>query len=147
MRYQKKLLMGMALLAVSAVAQAAPVMRPGEWKITTRMTIPGVAIPARSMTQTICYTPKALANLRNWASRASGAHHASACKRVAFHVSGNTATWTTRCGGPHPEVSTGRVSYQANTYQGTLKMGMPNPQGGQMNLVEHFTGRRIGPCR
>ncbi|MHB1528060.1 MAG: DUF3617 domain-containing protein [Acidiferrobacteraceae bacterium] len=148
MRYQARLMMAVVVLAGIGVAQAASVMRAGEWKITTKVVMPGMAsFPARAMTQTICYTPKALGNLRKWASQASGAHQATACKRVAFHVAGNTATWTTRCSGPHPAVSTGRVSYHADAYRGTLNMSMPNPRGGQMTMVEHFTGRRIGPCR
>ncbi|MHB1951961.1 MAG: hypothetical protein ACYCQK_10890, partial [Acidiferrobacteraceae bacterium] len=62
MRYQTKILIAVVLSAASGVALAASTIRPGEWKIVTRMTMPGTPFPPHSMTLTTCYSPKQVAS-------------------------------------------------------------------------------------
>ncbi|MHB1952068.1 MAG: DUF3617 domain-containing protein, partial [Acidiferrobacteraceae bacterium] len=123
---------------------AASTIRPGEWKIVTRMTMPGTPFPPHSMTLTTCYSPKQVASLKKWSPTGK---NPAACKRTAFHVSGNTVTWTSRCTGPHPGISTGRITYQPNFYHGTVTTHITNPNGGAMSVTDRFNAHRIGPCR
>lgn len=144
MRYQTRLMIAVALCAAGTAAWAAPILQPGAWRITTRMTMPGTPFPPHSMTLTTCYSPKQVANMKKWSPPGK---NPNACKRIAYHVSGNTVTWTSRCGGPHPGVSTGRITYHPDFYQGTVTTRITNPQGGTMNVTDRFKARRVGPCR
>jgi hypothetical protein len=67
------------------------------------------------------------------------------CKITERKVVGNTVTWVMVCTNQGGDMKgTGKVTYKGDTFEGTMKMVMP--QQGNMEVTSHVSGRRIGDC-
>jgi hypothetical protein len=115
-------------------------MQEGKWEITTEMQVPGMPTNMSQMknTQIQCLTKK------DFVPKSS--QPGQECKITDKKIVGSTVTWTMVCKNQGGEMKgTGEVTYKGNTFEGTMKMSMP--QQGNMEVTIHVSGRRIGDCK
>jgi len=121
--------------AVPVCAGSALNMNPGMWEITTEVEMPGVSMPAATMTQ--CISKESLVP-QGGSSQGQGQ-----CEVTDVQTRGNTVSWKITCDGQGgPMTGTGEITYQGDTFEGGSKMSM---QG--MEITTTMKGKRIGECQ
>jgi hypothetical protein len=119
-----------------AFAGSVPNMQEGKWEITTKMEMPGMPMNMPPMTYTQCLTKKDLVPKRSQPGQE--------CTITQNKVTGSTVTWTMQCSGQGGDMKgTGNITYSGNSFNGTIKMTMPQQN---MQMTSHVTGRRLGSC-
>lgn len=110
--------------------------KPGKYEITSKMEMPGMSMPAQTVTQ--CLTQenpvpdKSLGN--------------QGCEIVDTKENGNTLTWTMECTQQGQKViTTGEMKYAEDSFTGDMTMEMGS-QAGNMTIKTQITGKRIGSC-
>jgi hypothetical protein len=102
------------------------------WEMSTRMDMPGMAMPAVKTTSCLPreggYKPESGPKDKN-------------CEVTDLKVSGNKTSWKMHCSGKDEMSGSGEMTRTADTLNGTMKMTM---KGGQMTQV--MAGKRIGTC-
>jgi len=135
---------GMAILvgAVGAIAQSP--VRPGRWEVTMQMQMAGSPVQMPEMKSTRCVTPEdAKDPARSLPSGPEGrGGQKSDCKVSDYKMSGNTATWKMVCTSPQAMTSTNEMTFNDDSYTGTMKMD--SPQG---PMTMKLAGKRIGDCK
>ncbi|MBU0751408.1 MAG: DUF3617 domain-containing protein [Gammaproteobacteria bacterium] len=128
------------LAAASGLAQAAPVMQPGMWEITTRMEMPGMPAGMGQHVTQICYRASDVQDVSRTVPKDKN------CEVKDYKLSGNTASWRMECRGETAMSGSGTFTYAGNSYSGTTKFTMK--QGGQtMNMTQTYSARRVGDCK
>ncbi len=102
------------------------------WEISTRMDMPGMAMPA--VKHTSCLP-------RGGAYKPDGGPKDKNCQMSDVRVSGYTTSWKMQCSGREPMTGSGEMTRTADSLNGTIKMNM---QG--MQVTQVMTGRRVGNC-
>ena len=126
--------LGVIVLTVNA---AALDLEDGLYEMTSKVDMPGMAIPPTTVTQ--CLTkeepvPDKAADEGN-------------CEILDRTTDGNTVSWTMECSQQGQEMtSTGEMTYHGDRFEGTIKTVM-GPQAGNMTIVTTITGKRVGDCR
>ena len=130
-----------ALLAAGATAaQAAPVINPGLWEITTRMDMPGMPASMGQHASQICYRPSDVQDAARTVPKDRN------CDIKDYKLSGNTASWRMECRGETQMSGSGTFTYSGNSYSGSTELSMK--QGGRtMNMKQTYSARRIGDCK
>ena len=133
-----KTVIGLGALLV-ILASAAPVsaqaVQPGLWEITSRMEMPGMAMPPLTIQQCI-----------RDASPESVVPQMPNCTVTSRSASGDTVRWSVSCqeGGMKMN-GTGEMAMRGATSEGVLQMTID--EGGQRQQMTHrYSGRRIGNC-
>lgn len=112
-------------------------MRPGNWSVTVKMSMPGMEMPP--MTQTQCVTPEMLKDPLGSVPKGPGGGD---CKMTNYKLSANTATYTMTCSQPMPMTMVGEMKYNGtDAYTGTVSMD----SGGQ-KMSMSFDAKRVGDC-
>lgn len=125
-----------AALAASAFAGAPAVaaqMTPGLWEYTTKIDMPGMAMPPHTAQQ--CMKAADVSDTRK--TLPIDKH----CETSDVKYEGNTVSWKMRCDAPQAMTGSGSMTQEATRSSGTVKMSM---QG--MNVTSHIEGKRIGDC-
>lgn len=127
------------LLALSALlsvpAQAGPNMKPGLWKMSTQVEMPGMPMQMPMVTYTKCLSEKDVV------PQAGDARNN--CKMSSSNVQGDTVTWRMECSNPGgPVTMDGRATFRGNTMEGAVKVN----QAGQM-MTQRISGKWTGLCR
>ena len=131
-----------ALCALGARA-ASPDMQPGMWEITTRMEMPGMPVAVPPQLVRHCYTKKDLEDGKN---AVPSNKQDPNCRIKDYALKGNTATWSMECTGENAMSGTGTMTFAASSYSGSMKTRIK--QGGQtMDMMQSWTGRRVGDCK
>jgi hypothetical protein len=111
-----------------------PQMTPGKWEITTKTEMAGM--PPQILTHTQCITSEDIVPMSRNANKE--------CQVTDIKNQGNTVSWKISCGGQHGGMNgTGSVTYSGDTMNGKMYMTIT---GSNMKIVNHISGRRIGPC-
>jgi Protein of unknown function (DUF3617) len=125
---------GMGVLFCCASALAAG--DDESWEISSKMDMPGMAMPASKHTSCLpkggAYKPDSGPKDKN-------------CQMTDVKVSGNTTSWKMQCGGKEPMTGSGDMTRTADTMNGTFKMNMM-AQGQSMQMTQVMSGRRVGNC-
>ena len=121
----------------TVLAQTQSPMRPGNWEVTVKMSMPGMEMPP--MTQTHCVTP---AMVKDPMGSVPKGPAGGDCKMSDYKLTDNTATYTMTCTQPTPMTMVGEMKYNGtDAYIGKVAMD----SGGQkMNMS--FDAKRIGEC-
>lgn len=133
-----------ALLATSGAALAQkPNMQEGLWETTVKMEMPGM--PGGMLPQVVrqCYTARDVADPSRTVPQQKDKDNS--CEVYDLKATGNTTTWSMRCKPPQEMSGTGTMTYSGGSYAGTIRMNMKQ-DGQAMTMVQHVTGRRVGPC-
>ena len=127
------------MMAVGLWAQGSGPRRDGNWEIKVEMQMPGMAMPAQTITQ--CITPQDAADPQKMMPSGRGRGRGqNDCKVTDQKTEGNKVTWTMSC--PAEDMSgTGEIVYADDSYTGTMKM---KARGQEMTMK--YTGKRLGDC-
>lgn len=110
--------------------------KPGKYEITSKMEMPGMSMPAQTITQ--CLTQENPIPDESMGNQG--------CEIIDMQKNGNTLTWTVECSQEGQKVTTtGKMTYSEDSFTGTMTMKM-GPQAGNMTMQTQMTGKRIGAC-
>ena len=129
----KKLFSGMVLLAVVCPGSVLAAGNDDLWEMTTRMDMPGMAMPAT--THKVCiaknapYKPEKAPDQKN-------------CEMTDIKFSGNTTKWKMHCTGKDAMEGSGEMTRTADSMKGEMKLSM---QG--MQMTQSMSGKRVGTCQ
>ncbi len=127
-----------ACLAISLPAYAGPDMQEGRWEVTSRMEMPGMPVNIPPMSHTQCLTKE------DMVPTSSGQNQD--CKVTDQKISGNTVSWKMECSGQGGTTKgSGKVTYNKNSFAGKITTTLPSQ--GNMQMISHISGRRLGPCK
>ena len=129
----KKLFSGILLLGAMSPAAVLAAESDELWEITTKMDMPGMAMPA--IKHTYCQ-PK------GGAYKPEKGPQDKNCEMTYIKMSGNTTKWKMHCSGKDAMEGSGEMTRTADTMNGTIKMSMKH---GQMTQV--MSGKRVGTCQ
>lgn len=117
--------------------QAGPNMKPGLWEVTVKMEVPGMPMAIPPMTTQHCITKEDPVPRTQKPSEE--------CEITDQSVSGDTVTWRVRCkSGGMTTVGTGNITYQGDSYRGSIQMQMSEGGRPPMNMTQTLSGKRIG---
>ena len=136
----KKLIFCVGIVALPMTAFAAsPVVKPGEWKITTQTEMPGAPMQIPPTTISICITKEDAEKPEASLPKGRGD-----CKMLDYKLEGNKASWKMDCTSPHGgKISgTGNVTYSSESYEGSMHMKITSPRGEQ-EILTKFEGKRV----
>ena len=131
----------MLLVVVCALALpsfAASPVKPGKWQVTMEMDMPGMPMKVPPTTITHCITKEQAENPEATLPKAS---RQGDCKVSDYKLDGNTVTWNVKCEGKQPMTGSGKITYDSDSYTGTMKMKMQETE-----MTAKYTGKRIGEC-
>lgn len=126
----------LTLIVFSPLSAVCMDFEPGKYEITSKVEMPGMAMPAQTMTQ--CLTQEEPVPDNSMGDQG--------CELSDMKKDGNTITWTMECNQQGQKVTTsGETKYSEDSFEGvmTTKMG---PHAGNMTIKTQISGKRIGPC-
>lgn len=129
----KELLFGMVLLVAASPASVWAAGSDELWKMTTKMDMPGMAMPA--MTETVCL-PK------GGSYKPGKVPHQKNCEMSDLKVSGNKTSWKMHCSGRDAMDGSGEVTRTATTMKGTMKLSSK-----EIQMTQDISGKRVGTCQ
>ena len=112
-------------------------IKEGEWEITSKMEMQGMAVGMPELKHTQCLTKNDMVP--------QSSQPGQECVVTDTKVTGNTVTWAMECTGQQGEMKgTGTTTYNGDTLEGEMVMTMPM---GDMKITIKMSGRRMGDCR
>ena len=121
--------------AVGAQAPKSP-QKPGKWKVTMEMDMPGMPMKMPAVTTEVCVTEQDLTDpQKNVPSDPK-----SKCTVTDYKVNGNTVSWNMDCPSQKTKGS-GEITYAGDSYAGTMKMKM-----GEQEMASKYSGKWLGAC-
>lgn len=133
---QAVVVVGVTGLAASLFAQGP--RRDGKWEVKIEMQMPGMTMPAQTVTQ--CVTKEEAADPLKAMPQGGRGVNASDCKVSDYKVEGNKVTWAMTCEKDRM-TGMGELLYAGETYTGSMKV---NTQGQAMTMK--YSGKRLGDC-
>jgi len=126
-------------LTIPALAAKIP-MKPGKWKVTSTVAMPGLpqGIPGmpkfEPMTEIECVTRQQVENFQPPKGQTGGD-----CKMTKYKIEGNGVTWTMKC--KDNMSGEGKMTFTGNSYKGESQL-----RTGPTLMITKFTGKYLGPC-
>jgi hypothetical protein len=119
------------------ITGASAETKEGQWEITTKTEMKGMQMPATTMKQ--CITNKDPVPQKQ--------EKGQDCKMKDQQVSGDTVTYTMECKSAEGTmVSSGKMTYKANTFNGTTDTTIKTKGQPDMKMMSTMTGKYLGPC-
>jgi hypothetical protein len=128
------LVTAVCLLALPLAASAAtegPTIKPGKWEVTVQMDMPGMQMPAQTVTQCISQAD---------AESVIPKMQDAGCKVSDVVMSGNTVTWKVACEAQHLTGS-GKLTFDETSYSGEAHLKVAETE-----MTMKYAGKRIGAC-
>lgn len=128
------------LCALGQGAQAGPDIRTGLWETTVTTEMQGMPVGGiPPIIRQSCITPQDLVP----DTRKTGED----CEMSETQVAGNEVSWRVSCDSEGMQTQgVGRITYQGDSYQGTIEMTMTGSPMGELRMTQRLSGRRIGDC-
>ena len=121
------------MMVLPLAANAASPVKPGKWKVTTQMEMPGVPMKMPPVTIETCITKEQAENPEKSVPDAG-----KDCKISDYKVDGNTVTWSVAC--PKQSITgTGSITYSGDSYTGSMDMKM-----GEQSMSAKYSAKRTG---
>lgn len=140
MRFHKLLILfTLAMSPVSAVQAAEPL--PGLWNLTVTTTAEGSTGVYGPYTTSQCLTQEDVRNPEKLLAE-NGVNSCTYGNKV---YQGGNFNFTVQCGGAIPMNGSGRISYTADTLQGSVDISA-DLQGLPINTRSTVSGNRVGDC-
>ncbi len=125
-------------LSWTALAQQSP-MRPGNWEVIMKMSMPGMEMPP--MKQAQCITQEMLKDPQSAIPKGPGQGE-NDCKMSDYKMSGSTVSYKMICTKPQPMTMVGEMKYSGtDAYVGTVQMDM---SGQKVSMS--MDAKRLGDC-
>ena len=133
-------------LSATVLAQGPGVRRDGQWEVNVEMNMPGMPMAMPPMKTTQCITKDDANDPKKMVPPQQGRGGAQPkCMVTDSKFEGNKFTYTMKCDPPQAGTMTGEFTYQADSYEGTVKMDMDR-SGQPMTMTMKYTGKRLGDC-
>ena len=114
-------------------------LQDGEYKITSKVEIPGMPMQMAPVTVTQCLTKQDPVPNQSTASQQ--------CNIINMKTEGKTVTWKMECTQQGQKMQgSGKMAYYGDRFEGTINTKM-GPQSGNMTITTVVNGKRIGACR
>jgi len=137
---------GLGLTLTSLIAGAAPTANPGQFEVTTSMTMNGpqgtMNMPAT--TTKVCIKPEDAGNFQKHFSSGPRGQNKD-CSVIDQSASGDTVTFHLKCEGKTPSEVKGTVTYASDGYKGHTDIDATTPRG-EMHMSNDFSAKRVGGC-
>ena len=128
-------LAGILTLLLGHEARATdPLLNPGKWRITVKVTIVGAPVNVPPTTVERCITPDQAANP---VPEDPGDND---CKTSDFEIDGKKVRWKIRCEKQDMN-GRGEIEYRGDMYEGDVNLTSPT-----LNIIQKINGERIGDC-
>ncbi len=134
----------LGFLVLPWLASAQAPVRDGNWEITTRMDMPGMAgmpMVMPPVTTKQCITKEQASDPKAALPKA-GDHTGGGCTVGDYKVVGNKVTWTMKCDGEMKMTGNGEITYVGSSFEGWLKL--THQDGGEMTMK--YSATRLGDC-
>jgi hypothetical protein len=140
-RFNKRVLLAGALVVASLPVWAGtPNMQPGMWETTVKMEMEGMPIAMPPFTSRHCITKEDLVPKTQ--------RPGQQCEVSHQKISGNTVSWQVTCqNSGRTTTGDGTITYDGDSYHGTINMHMTGGGGPAMTMHQNITGKRIGDCK
>jgi Protein of unknown function (DUF3617) len=126
-------------LSWTVLAQQSP-MRPGNWEVIMKMSMPGMEMPP--MKQTQCVTQEMLKDPQSAIPKGPNSQGANDCKMSDYKMTGSTASYKMVCTKPQAMTMVGEMKYSGtDAYVGTVQMDM---SGQKVSMT--MDAKRVGDC-
>jgi hypothetical protein len=126
-------------LSWTTLAQTQSPMRPGNWEVTMKMSLPGMNMEMPPMKQTQCVTAEMIKDPQASVPKGPGGGD---CKVSDYKFTASTATYKMVCTKPAPMTAIGEMKYSGtDAYVGTITM---DSSGQKMSMS--FDAKRLGDC-
>jgi Protein of unknown function (DUF3617) len=126
-------------LSWTMLAQQSP-MRPGNWEVIMKMSMPGMEMPP--MKQTQCVTQEMLKDPQSAIPKGPNSQGANDCKMSDYRMTGSTASYKMVCTKPQAMTMVGEMKYSGtDAYVGTVQMDV---SGQKMSMT--MDAKRVGDC-
>jgi hypothetical protein len=126
-------------LSWTVLAQQSP-MRPGNWEVIMKMSMPGMDMPP--MKQTQCITQEMLKDPQSAIPRGPNSQGANDCKMSDYRMAGSTASYKMVCTKPQAMTMVGEMKYSGtDAYVGTVQMDMSGQK-----VTMSMDAKRVGDC-
>ena len=125
-----------AFVAVAPAGAAENPQKPGKWKVSMQMEIPGMPIKMPPVNFEVCLTEEDLKDPK----KAVPNDPKSDCKVGDYTVDGKTVSWTVDC--PKQKMKgTGEITYTDDSYTGGMDMTV-----GEQQMKTKYSGKWLGTC-
>ena len=125
-----------ALVAVAPAGAAENPQKPGKWKVTMQMEIPGMPIKMPPVNMEVCLTEEDLKDPQKSLPK----DPKSDCKIGDHKLDGNTVSWTIECPKQNMKGS-GEITYTDDSYTGGMDMTV-----GEQQMKTRYSGKWLGAC-
>jgi hypothetical protein len=126
----------LAIVAVVPASASSNPQKPGKWKVTMQMEMPGMPMKMPPMSFEVCLTEEDLKDPQ----KAVPNDPKSDCKVGDYKIDGNTVTWTVDC--PKQKMKgAGEITFSAESYSGKMDMQM-----GEQEMSTKYSGKWMGTC-
>lgn len=123
-------------------AVTAPDMKEGLWEVTvtSKMEMPGMAMPMPPVKYTQCLTKNDFVPQKT--------EEGEQCEKTDVTINGDTVTWKISCTTKEGTTKgSGKITYKGDTYEGIMNMTYPNEDGSEGKMTSTMNGKWIGNCR
>ncbi|HKR64991.1 MAG TPA: DUF3617 family protein [Thermoanaerobaculia bacterium] len=129
-------LAALAAMTIASSAFAAHPQKPGKWRVTMEMDMPGMPMKMPPITHEVCVTEEDMKDPQKSVPN----DPKSQCKVSDYKVDGNTVSWTVEC----PKQDTkgeGHITFDGDSYTGAMKLKM-----GDREMTQKYSGKWLGAC-
>jgi hypothetical protein len=137
-RFSSVALLSFALSWVVA-AQVQPPIRPGNWELTMKLSVPGTNMEMPPIKKTQCVTAEMLKDPQAWLPKGPNAED---CKVSDVKFTSDTVTYTMTCTKPAPMTAVGEMKY-VGTDAGT---GTATIDVGGLKMSASYDAKWLGDC-
>ena len=125
-----------ALTAVLPVSAGDHPQKPGKWKVSMQMDMPGMPIKMPPVNVEVCLTEEDLKDPQ----KVVPTDPKSDCKIGDYKIDGKTASWSVSC--PKQNMTgKGEMTFSDESYSGWMKMKV-----GEQEMNTKYTGKWLGTC-
>ena len=133
--YVVALLLAMSLASFAFAADHPP-QKPGKWRISVEMEMPGMPMKMPPITREMCVTEDDIKDPQKTVPN----DPKNPCKVGDYKVEGNKVSWTIDCP-KQKTTSVGEMTFEPESYTGSTKMKI-----GDQEMTQKYTGKWLGTC-
>jgi hypothetical protein len=113
-----------------------PPQKPGKWRVTAEMEMPGMPMKMPPITTEVCLTADDVKDPQKTVPN----DPKNPCKFGDYKVDGNKVSWTVDC--PKQNMTgNGEITFDAESYTGWMKLKV-----GDQEMSQKYTGKWMGAC-
>lgn len=113
-----------------------PPQKPGKWRVSIEMEMPGMPMKMPPITRDMCVTEEDVKDPQ----KAVPNDPKNPCKVGDYKIDGNKVSWTVDCSKPKA-TGVGEITFAEESYTGWTKLKM-----GEQEMTQKYTAKWLGAC-